>query len=69
MYASKKPKTLETILNTELKEVSEWLRANRLSLNVAKTKLVLFQSKHNREAHLCAVHICKIITFNVKSFI
>ena len=30
----KKIKSLETILNTELKTATSWLKANRLSLNV-----------------------------------
>ena len=40
-----KPKTLETVLNTDLKAVVEWLKANRLSLNAKKSKLLIFQSK------------------------
>ena len=36
---------LETILNKELKSVLEWLNANRLSLNIKKTKLLIFHSK------------------------
>ena len=38
-YVSKKIKTLETDLNTDLKATSEWLKANRLSLNVKKIPL------------------------------
>ena len=48
MYASEKLKTIETVLNTDLKAASEWLKANRLSLNVGKTKLLLFHSKHKK---------------------
>ena len=33
MYSSKKVKSIETIVNTELKLVSTWLRLNKLSLN------------------------------------
>ena len=33
LYNSKKSKTIETIVNTELKLVSTWLRLNKLSLN------------------------------------
>ena len=29
----------------DLRLTSEWLKANRLSLNVSKSKLVIFQSK------------------------
>ena len=43
--SSKKLKTAETIVNTELKRVSTWLRLNKLSLNSGKTELVIFHSK------------------------
>ena len=33
VYNSKKAKTIETVINTELKEVIKWLRLNKLSLN------------------------------------
>ena len=47
LFHSKKPKTIETIVNTELKEVVKWLRLNKLSLNAAKTELIFFRSyKH-----------------------
>ena len=45
IYTSKNLKTLETNINFDLKSVSEWLKSNRLSLNVGKTKLLLFGSK------------------------
>ena len=47
MFCSSKPKTLETVLNCDLKKISDWLKANRLSLNVKKSKLVLFQKKQS----------------------
>ena len=31
MFDSSKPKTLETVLNYDLKTISDWLKANRLS--------------------------------------
>ena len=40
----KKLTTMETIVNTELKLVSNWLRL-KLSLNATKTELVIFRSK------------------------
>ena len=47
LFHSKKPKTIETIINTELKEVVKWLRLNKLSLNATKTELIFFRScKH-----------------------
>ena len=48
VYANKNPKTLESNLNYDLKAVSEWLRSNRLSLNVNKTKLLYFRSSRNK---------------------
>ena len=45
IYNSKKPKTIETVINTELKQVIKWLRLNKLSLNAAKTELIFFHSK------------------------
>ena len=37
LYDSKKLKTVETIVNTELKEVAKCLNLNKLSLNAGKT--------------------------------
>ena len=44
LYGNKKMKTIETIVNMELKKVSLWLRLNKLSLNACKTELVIFHS-------------------------
>ena len=44
LFHSKKPKTIETVLNFELKNIVDWLRANKLSLNEIKTDLVVFRS-------------------------
>ena len=48
VYANKNIKTLESNLNYDLKAVSEWLRSNRLSLNVNKTKLLYFRSSRSK---------------------
>ena len=45
LYASNKLKSIETVLNCDLKSISDWLKANRLSLNVDKSKLLMFKSK------------------------
>ena len=45
LFSSRKVKSLETILNTDLKSCSVWLKANRLSLNVDKSKLIIFKTK------------------------
>ena len=44
-FSAKKIKSLETVLNYDLKIVADWLKANRLSLNVDKSKLIIFKSK------------------------
>ena len=46
LYASKKSKTLESVLNYDLKLCIEWLKVNRLSLNVEKSKLLIFQTRN-----------------------
>ena len=47
IYNSMKAKTIETIVNTELKEVIKWLRFNKLSLNAGKTEpIFLHSSRH-----------------------
>ena len=45
LYGSKKLKTVEVVVNTELKLVTNWLRLNKLSLNSKKTELIIFRSK------------------------
>ena len=47
-YTSKNKKDLEVTINNDLASVSDWLKANRLSLNVSKTKLLIFHSKKKR---------------------
>ena len=42
---------LETNLNLELDKVSQWLYANKLSLNIEKTSFVVFHSPQRRIAH------------------
>ena len=42
MYNSKKLKSIETVINHELKQVNKWLRLNKLSLNASKTELIFF---------------------------
>jgi len=47
MYSNTKLKSIETIINTELKLVSKWLRLNKLSLNTNKTELIFFHSRQH----------------------
>ena len=56
-YSAKKIKTLETILNYDLKTVTDWLQANRLSLNVDKSKLIIFKSKQKRLSNTFSIKL------------
>lgn len=44
LYADKNLKTLEETVNSELVKVSDWLNANKLTLNAKKNKLCHFSS-------------------------
>ena len=45
-FASKNIKTIETVMNYELKLASQWMKLNKLSLNTDKTKLIFFHSRY-----------------------
>ena len=47
-YANRKMKSLETVLNQDLNITSDWMKANRLSLNVDKSKLIIFKSRQKK---------------------
>ena len=42
LYADRNIKSLESVVNVELLNVCDWLRANILSLNIKKTNFVIF---------------------------
>ena len=44
LYCNIYETTTEGIINTELSHVNVWLKANKLSLNVAKTKFMVFHT-------------------------
>ena len=41
---------LESQINSELKSINLWLRANKLSLNVAKTKFMVISSRQKLQS-------------------
>ena len=47
MYSNKNIKTIETVMNYELKLVIQWMKLNKISLNTKKTDLILFHSRQN----------------------
>jgi hypothetical protein len=48
LYADKNLKTLENIVNTELRNIYNWLTANKLSLNIKKSNFIIFHSYQKR---------------------
>ena len=40
--------TLEQALNTEISKVSNWLIANKLSINIKKTNYIIFKSRQKK---------------------
>ena len=47
-YSCKNTLNLEHKINAELSQISNWLSANRLSLNVGKSKLLFYTNKNRR---------------------
>ena len=55
LFADKNLKTLETVVNSELLNVYDWLNANKLFLNVKKSNFIIFhpyQKRLNYEVNL-----------------
>ena len=50
-------KVLNNTMNQELKKVTLWLSANKLSLNVGKTNFMTFKSKNKNVLHKVTVNI------------
>ena len=48
LLASNDIMTLEQALNTEISKVSNWLIANKLSINIKKTNCMIFKSRQNK---------------------
>ena len=57
LFHSKSLTNLEDIVNTELKRLADWFNANKLSLNIKKTKFMLFHTKQ-RTKHIGDFSIC-----------
>ena len=43
LFAHKDPAVIQKVINKELRQLVEWLRANRLSLNADKTEFIVFR--------------------------
>ena len=49
-FAASDMPSLDTQINTELKSINLWLRANKLGLNVAKTELMVISSRQTLQS-------------------
>ena len=52
LYADKNLKSLEKMVNNELVRVSDWLNANKLTLNAKKSNFVIFCPQQRKKDHL-----------------
>ena len=58
-----------TVINKELSKVFQWLSINRLSLNVMKTKFMIFHNKNKKIQNIVpAVNINNILIERVQNF-
>ena len=57
LFTHKDLKVIESTYNTELKKVSQWLIANKLSLNVSKSSMIIFRTKQKQTAHEVKIKI------------
>ena len=49
LFSNPDPIILESLINTELKEISNWFKLNKLSLNIKKTNYMIFKNKHSNK--------------------
>ena len=58
LITGKKLIDIANTLNIELKNIESWLVANKLSLNISKTKYIIFSSPRKRyDANICKLYI------------
>ena len=48
MLSNKPPELLAKKMNQDLKNLMQWLKANKLSLNIKKTELIIFHPKNTK---------------------
>ena len=56
-YSYNDRRTLNQVVNQEICKVSNWLTANRLSLNVQKTHFLIFKEKNKRANNTSSIRI------------
>ena len=60
-------RNLESLINEELVKINDWLKINKLSLNVVKSKFMIFQKK-KKNTEILNLKIDKINIDQVKEF-
>ena len=58
LFGSKCPSEISCVMNNELKLLTDWLRANKLSLNESKTKLLIFRPHRNLNITVPNIKAC-----------
>jgi hypothetical protein len=61
LFADKRLKSIETIVNGELSKLYDWLIANKLSLNIKKSNFVIFRPYKKRLDYQIDLKIFNII--------
>ena len=57
-----------TFMNNELQLLADWLRANKLSLNESKAKLLIFRSRRKLNIALLSIKLNNFILSSKKTF-
>ena len=66
-YSNSCLKSLNKVIQEEVNKVAEWLNVNKLSLNIKKTKYIIFRSTNKKLKHDVKVSINNINIEHVKS--
>ena len=57
LYADKNLKSLESIINAELRHLYDWLTSNMLTLNIKKSNFVIFRPYQKKLSYHPQIHI------------
>ena len=57
LYSDVCLKTLNETIQVEMNKITDWLNVNKLSINTAKTKLILFRSKNKKPKYDLGISI------------
>ena len=61
--------SLYEMMNTQLNNIDNWLRANRLSINISKTKYMIFSSRQSESQSVVVMRNLKIKRVEVAKFL